>query len=156
MEARLRSGPYLLPREIVALARHLRNGRDEKVVGAIFPPGSPRPRGLPSPPVVNSSLDAILGFLIWCVENGRRDEVSPVIRDRAAEKLKRLFSRVKLNNASSKPRYALTEANLDIVLRRILPEAKDNPFNRPVRLRNYCLICTFLETGIRRAELCVV
>lgn len=50
-------------------------------------------------------------------------------------------------------RVGFTAKQRAIILSVVHPESPDNPFNTPVRKRNYAIVKLLLETGIRRGEL---
>ena len=160
LEVRLRVGPDIFPTEITSFARYLRSLRQDKIVGVIVPTDGDYDqtgeRVILSPQTFNDYMGIVKAFLLWSIETRRdRDKnISAGEIDDAKRRIERAFN-AQFVAAGSPPRlYGLSDANCSILTEAVRPEALNNPFNKPTRLRNYTIICLLIETGIRRSELC--
>lgn len=154
-EIRLRSGALLDEVECISLQRFLRAKRNPNVL--VFPKGNKRlqqGRVTVGSNTLNKQFDCIRKFITWaasCVRN-------PKASKEELEVLEKRLDAQKHPSTRSADKYGLTKAQQCDLLQIVDPAENNpsNPFNASVRFRNQLIVVMFLETGIRRGELCKI
>ncbi len=152
-EVRLRAGPLLDTAEVMGLQRYLRAGRRHNVL--VFqqrPVAHSRSGAVIKSTSLNNQLDRIRDFLCWSAECVRVPRAS----GKEIDQLKGRFNSQKLTATKTRDKYGLTAEQQSKLLMIVSAEESnaENPFNRPVCVRNEVIVRLLLETGIRRGELC--
>jgi integrase len=151
LEVRLRSVQSLTRNEVTSFCRYLRACRIEDVIPFEWKSVRPTERtGVLGNNTFNVYLSNIREFVIWAAET----QSSPPLSQAEIKKLERLFESEKLTTTPQRRLYGLDAAQQTELLRVVDPTCNENPFNSPIRLRNYLIVRLLLETGIRRGELC--
>lgn len=151
LEWRLRHGALLSQTEVMSFARYVRSGGRIKV--AAYPVRVQTRRtltGVRSDVDFNNRLRSARDFVCWAGTCVRRPEARPDEQ----EKLKSWFNQELLPSHRAPDRRGLDDEAKEALLRLVDPRAENNPFNRSTRFRNWVMVRLFLETGIRRGELC--
>lgn len=151
LESQLRSARLLTRSEVTSFCRYLRACRVHDVIP--FGGKAVRPAeqfGVLGNNTFNTYLANVREFVVWAAET----QNSPSLGPRETKQLERLFESEKLTATPPRKLYGLDAGQQKELLRIVHPEARDNPFNSPVRQRNHLIIRILLETGIRRGELC--
>lgn len=151
LETRLRSTQPLSRAEVTSFCRFLRACRVHDVIP--FEWKSVRPAeqiGVLGNNTFNSYLANVREFVVWAAET----QSSPTLAQVEIRRLERLFDSEKLTATPPRRLYGLDARQQVELLRIVEPQGKDNPFNGPVRQRNYVIVRLLLDTGIRRGELC--
>jgi len=151
LESQLRSSRSLTRAELTSFCRFLRACRVHDVIPFEWKAVRPAEQaGVLGNNTFNTYLANVREFVIWAVET----QSSPSPGQRETRKLERLFESEKLTATPPRKLYGLDASQQKELLRIVHPDARDNPFNSPIRLRNYLIVRILLETGIRRGELC--
>jgi integrase len=151
LESRLRLPLPLTRAEVTSFCRFLRACRVHDVIP--FEWKAVRPAediGVLGNNTFNTYLSNVREFVIWAAEC----KSSPSPGPSEIRKTERLFESEKLTATPPRKLYGLDARQQEELLRIVEPDAKDSPFNKPVRLRNQLIIRILIETGIRRGELC--
>jgi integrase len=151
LEFRLRSDQPLTRSEVVSFCRFLRACRVHDVIPFEWKVVRPAEQtGILGNNTFNTYLSNVGEFVTWAAET----QSSPSVGQSEIKRLERLFQSEKLTVTPPRKLFGLDARQQEELLRIVHPEAKDNPFNRPVKQRNHVIIRMLLDTGIRRGELC--
>ncbi|MBI1769524.1 MAG: site-specific integrase [Bacteroidetes bacterium] len=99
-----------------------------------------------SPGTRNSYINDLLNFLRWCSNRYCRGKYNSVIEDRLDSY--RIKATTFQNNIKS-----LNENEESLLREFIFPSSDKNPFRANVKFRNWLIIETFMQTGMRLSEL---
>jgi integrase len=151
LESRLRTTDLLTSPEVTSLARFLRMQRKSGIVS--FPVGDVGPGegiAILSNNTFNTYLGRVKAFVLWAAQF-----LTPIsTASKEYEALIKRFDAEMLNWTRRPQRYGLTPDQQAELINFVHPDYPANPFNKPVRFRNYVIVRTLLETGLRRGELC--
>lgn len=152
-ENRLRVGPLLDGRELSSLAEYVRAGGRANVIPLAFHPlRRAAASGVRSNADFNNRLIRIRDFVCWAAVS----QMAPPASQRDVDRFTRQVKAHLLTVPQSARKKGLPPTVVEKIQRVLHPDSGDNPFNRPVRMRNRLIFRLLLETGIRRGELCAL
>lgn len=149
LEERFGSGRLFSPAEVENLSDHVRLNKN----GAKLVKG----RSVPTIVVGNTHkfrMKKILEFVKWRIAHMAHGVVDTLRAHDIRLRLKELVDQIKglVRGSQQKQREALTDEELEFLVKVTHPDHPLNPFKRSTRHRNYALVLMYVELGVREGE----
>jgi integrase len=158
LDERLASGQGLSPDEIRSLYQNLRYTRGFGRQSASLRINEIRKATVVTGKVHATRVGTAREYLVWAMERvlfrfDPGDPRVPDVRERC-ERFQRLAQEYQRDcSDDTLPHIGLTNEQRVLLLSLVRPDSATNPFNRPVRFRNYVVFALMLAFGFRRSEI---